>query len=103
MAQLLYVKLPVCTRRDIPFQDGNQWGKRNCRRVPDHVQVDLEVRVNETIAHAKDGFPGNLGKGFPATFRDLRRCFSYYFNTLHQSQSQQSVFVEIVSRLPLAK
>jgi len=100
---LSYLVFLALGLRDYPFQDWDQWGKRNRSFVPDDVEVNLEVRVNQTVTHSKNGFPRNGGKGLPTRIGDLGRRFPYNLNTLHQPQSRQSVVVEVFLRLTSAK
>ena len=64
----IYVDLlPPCNQGCPAGENVQQWLYRNqqrrqrvLHRVPDHVQIDIEIPVSDPVAHAAHAPPGNL-------------------------------------------
>ena len=44
--------------------------------LPDNVQINSEVFMNQAVSHADDLVPWNIGISHPDIFWDLTGCFS---------------------------
>jgi hypothetical protein len=66
--------------------------------VPDDVEIDIEVRVDQAIAHRNYRPPGHGAELFAGFGRELIRCFS---NDLHASDQRVHELAVLIQVLPL--
>jgi len=81
------------------FQDSNKWRQvlHNC--VPKDIQIDIKVRMDQTMSHPDDVCPRYQGKLFAGVFRDLARSFPDHFNRFEKSKYKLAVMLERASIL----
>lgn len=53
---------------------------------PKNVRINVEIGMDQTIAHADDGPPGDLGVGVAGLRRDLARRLSDDLDRAHQRE-----------------
>src|SRR5437879_1882518 len=60
-------------------------------RLPNNIEVHVEIAVNKTIAHGDDVGPGNLRRLRPKFTGNLTGCFAKNLDRLHKGQRQRAV------------
>ena len=69
--------------------------------VPDAVEVDVEVRVHQSVSHGDDGRPRNRWDFVPPEGAHLHGCLTDDLNTTDDGSRSHRVRLEIASRAAL--
>jgi hypothetical protein len=71
-------------------------------RLPQDIEVDVEVVVDEAVTHASGSGPGDSGFGGPQFGADLLGSFADDLDEFGNGESQQLVTVEVCPLSPCA-
>jgi hypothetical protein len=82
-------------------EDGEQLREVLGDRLPEDVEVDVEVVVDKAVAHARGGAPRNLRHRCPALRADALGGLADDFDELGQREPEQFVVIEVRRCLPL--
>ena len=83
-------------------EDGEQLREVFGDRLPEDVEVDVEVVVDEAVAHAGGGAPGDRGHRCPAFGADTPGGLADDLDELGQCEPKELVMIEITALLALA-
>jgi hypothetical protein len=87
---------------DVGWQGGEQLREVLGDRLPEDVEVDVEVVVDESVAHAGGGAPRDLGHRCAALGADAFGGLADDLDELGQREPEQLVVVEVAALLALA-
>src|SRR5829696_2667003 len=66
-------------------------------RFPDDLMIDIEIRVDQPIAHRHDQRPWNVSGGFAGRKGDPARGLANDLDRTHKRKNQHAVAVEIAA------
>ena len=69
----------------------------NLRCIPNTVQIDVKIRMNQSISHRYHAWPGKVWQLTLSFLGDLGCCFSDNLDTVYKSVFQHAIMVEITS------
>ena len=77
------------------LKQGNQRRDVLLNGLPEYIQVDVEVRMHQTMAHAGHVLPRNVRHLITTSLRDLVGGFADDLDGLYQGQHQFAVTVQV--------
>jgi len=97
-SNVLYCWIPpgALTRQSRGKNLHKRW-KVFLHRLPEDVQVDIEISMNQTVAHANNVIPGNVRKVSSRILRNLIGGFPDDLDVLNQGERQFAVTDQILA------
>jgi hypothetical protein len=71
--------------------------------LPEHIEIDVEVNVDQTVTHADDVGPRNCWQLYPCRLRYLLGGFANDLDSFYQPQHKHPIAAEIGACSPLSK
>jgi len=66
------------------FQGRDQRGEIFLHGLPEDIQIDVKVPMNQPVTHADDVIPGNALQLISCNFGDLEACFADDLDILNE-------------------
>ena len=80
------------------FELGDQVGNIILYSLPDYIEINIEIHMDQAIAHADDLRPRDRGQRLASMVRHLACSLSDNLYSLQQRKDQHSVSVEVCAR-----
>jgi hypothetical protein len=88
---------------EVSFQFDDEWGKTLLHGRPENGSIDVEIGVNETMAHTDDLVPGDAGHLCPGVRTQLGRRLPDDLDSLNQCPLELAILIEVLTAAMLHK